>query len=791
MIYELLKNPDVLARAYEEVDRVFGGDLSAKPTYEQVNQLKYITQILKETLRLYPTAPAFALVPYKDEILAGKYKIKRHHQINVLLPMLHRDPEVWGETAEVFNPDNFLPEREAALPPNAYKPFGNGQRACIGRQFAMQEAALVIGMILQRFKLIDHKNYELKIKETLTLKPENLRIKVRPRDNCELRITNYELEDAEKSSEVSSKMLENTTHETPLLALYGSNMGTAEEIARRIAADAEENGFRVKVAPLDDFKNRLPKEGLLFISSASYNGLPPDNAAEFCEWLKDETLPTDILKGVTYAVFGCGNRDWASTFQAIPRFIDRRLSELGAKRLYALGEGDARDDFEGQFQNWYQPLRTEVAKELNLAFDSNESQRQLFKVEIVKGGQQSPFVNSLSAKPFHVLENRELHTEKSTRSTRHIELELPENTSYKAGDHLAVVPHNGDELINRVMSRFGFEENSFIRLRKTATRKTFLPTDETISLRRILRDYVELQEVATRTEIKILAEFTECPPHKIQMLAWSGDDPASEARYREEILSKRKSVLDLLEEFPACELPFELFLEMLAPLRPRYYSISSSPLADEKRLSITVAVVEENARSGHGIFKGVCSNYLKRQEDESTIYAFVKDTKSVFRLPENPKTPIIMIGPGTGIAPFRGFLQERLALKKSGAEIGDALLFFGCRHPEQDFIYEDELHEFENENIVKISTAFSRFDGQPKCYVQNEIYTKRDEIWQLLEDGAAIYVCGDASRMAPDVRLTFGAIYGEKNGANIEQSEKWLDEMTANGRYLVDVWASS
>ena len=230
---------------------------------------------------------------------------------------------------------------------------------------------------------------------------------------------------------------------------------------------------------------------------------------------------------------------------------------------------------------------------------------------------------------------------------------------------------------------------------------------------------------------------------------------------------------------------------MLAPLRPRYYSISSSPLADEKRLSITVAVVEENARSGHGIFKGVCTNYLKRQENESTIYAFVKDTKSVFRLPENPKTPIIMIGPGTGIAPFRGFLQERLALKKSGIEIGDALLFFGCRHPEQDFIYEDELHEFENENVVKISTAFSRSDGQPKCYVQNEIYTKRDEIWQFLENGAAVYVCGDASRMAPDVRLTVGAIYSEKTGANIEQSEKWLDEMTANGRYLVDIWASS
>ena len=185
VIYHLLNHPEVAARAYEEVDRVLGHDFSVKPTYAQVNQLTYITQILKETLRLFPTAPAYALVPYADTVLGGRYKIKRHHQINVLLPMLHRDPAVWGETAEVFNPENFAPEREAALPPNAYKPFGNGQRACIGRQFALQEATLVIGMILQRFKLIDHARYELKIKETLTMKPDNFKIRVRLRRDDE------------------------------------------------------------------------------------------------------------------------------------------------------------------------------------------------------------------------------------------------------------------------------------------------------------------------------------------------------------------------------------------------------------------------------------------------------------------------------------------------------------------------------------------------------------------------------------------------------------------------------
>jgi cytochrome P450/NADPH-cytochrome P450 reductase len=572
-------------------------------------------------------------------------------------------------------------------------------------------------------------------------------------------------------------------------------MGTAEELARRIAEDAEENGFAVKVAPLDDYTGRLPKEGLVFITSASYNGKPPDNAAQFYEWLEKMELKADSLNGVTYAVFGCGNRDWATTFQAVPRFIDKRLNELGAKRFYRHGEGDARDDFEGQFQSWYQPLRSLVARELKLKFEIDGKQKPLYKLEIVTAEKASPFVDSFAARPVRIAVNRELHHKEgetpSPRSTRHIELELPQDVTYAAGDHLGVIPHNAETLVKRVAARFGFERDAFIRLRKNGHRKTFLPVDETISIYRLLTDYVELQEVATRTQINTLAEYTECPPEKIKLAAWTGDDERSAARYREEVFDRRVSLIDLLEEFPACTLPFEVYLEMLSPLRPRYYSISSSPLFNERVCSITVAVVEGFARSGRGTFAGVCTNYLRRQMEDSVIYAFVKDTKSVFRLPDNPATPIIMVGPGTGIAPFRGFLQERAALKAQGQEIGASILFFGCRHPQQDFIYEDELRRFEEQGITRLSTSFSRVEGEPKCYVQNEIYVRRDEVWQMLQSGAVIYVCGDASRMAPDVGRTFAAIYSEKTGASGLEAERWLDEMTAQNRYLVDVWSSN
>ena len=173
-INALLNNPNVLNSAYEEVDRVLGSDPDVTPSYAQVSQLEFISQILKESLRLWPTAPGFSLYPFEDTVIGGRYEIKKEYQVLVLLPALHRDKSIWGTNPELFNPDNFTAQRNGRVQPSAYKPFGNGQRACIGRQFALHEATLVLGMVLHRFKLIDHQRYKLKIKETLTLKPDGL-----------------------------------------------------------------------------------------------------------------------------------------------------------------------------------------------------------------------------------------------------------------------------------------------------------------------------------------------------------------------------------------------------------------------------------------------------------------------------------------------------------------------------------------------------------------------------------------------------------------------------------------
>ena len=299
---------------------------------------------------------------------------------------------------------------------------------------------------------------------------------------------------------------------------------------------------------------------------------------------------------------------------------------------------------------------------------------------------------------------------------------------------------------------------------------------------------MELQQVATRKQIQIMSEHTRCPVTKPKLLAYVGDDMASGERYRSDVLGKRKSVFDLLEEHPACELPFHAYLEMLSLLAPRYYSISSSPSGDPAKCSITVGVVEGTASSGRGLYKGVCSNFMAGRRVGDTVHATVRETKAGFHLPQEPSVPIIMIGPGTGLAPFRGFLQERAAMKAGGAALGPAMLFFGCRHPDQDYLYADELKAFAAAGITELHVAFSRGDG-PKTYVQNLVAAQKDRVWNLIGQGATIYVCGDGSKMEPDVKAALLAIYRERTGSDADAASRWIDDLGASNRYVLDVWA--
>ena len=278
----------------------------------------------------------------------------------------------------------------------------------------------------------------------------------------------------------------------------------------------------------------------MLIFCASYNGAPPDNATQFVKWLGGD-LPKDAFAKVRYAVFGCGNSDWAATYQSIPRLIDGQLAAHGARGVYARGEGDARSDLDGQFESWFAKLAPLATREFGVDFEFQPQRRGRAAVHD-RAGARHRVVNAIVAlggvAPMKVLANSELQNKTganaSDRSTRHIEVELPAGISYRVGDHLSVVPRNDPALVDAVARRFGFLPADQIRLQVAEGRRAQLPVGDAVSVGRLLTDFVELQQVATRKQIQIMSEHTRCPVTKPKLLAYVGDD----AR-RDRALSRR------------------------------------------------------------------------------------------------------------------------------------------------------------------------------------------------------------------------------------------------------------
>ncbi len=798
-IYYLLKNPAFLDRARAEADAVLGSD--ASPTFEQIHRLTYTRQVLDEALRLWPTAPGFSRYPFEDTVIGDRYAIPAHTPITVLTPALHRDTSVWGPDAAEFDPEHMAPERLATISPNVYKPFGTGQRACIGRQFALQEAMLVLGMLLQRFDLEDHLGYRLKTKTTLTIKPDDFHIRVHRRAGLLLdrapRTDGHSGGDGASAAVAAPSVSTMTTplvhrHGTPLLVLFGSNLGTAESIATRLAREGTERGFDVTLGALDDHVDALPTDGALLVVCSSYNGTPPDNAAAFCRWI-GAAAPT-AADTVAYSVFGCGNTEWAATYQAVPTLLDEQLAAHGGRRVHPRGEGNAAADFDAQYRSWHAGLWAGVAGALDLPAEVAALGTAGPRLSITLTNRQltNPVIVSYHASPAQVRENRELihavNGDTPQRSTRHLEIALAPGTSYRAGDHLGVLPRNNIDLIRRVMARFALDAGQYVTIIPNSGTHTHLPIDEPAPLLGVLGSCVELQDVATRDDIDVLARYTDDAGQKAALQALTGDDEGSQARYREQVFVANRSVLDLLDRFPACRVPFEVYLDTLPPLRPRYYSISSSPLVSRETASITVGVLRAPARAGAGTFTGVCSGYLEQVPPNGTLFTFVREPSIAFRPPENPHVPMIMIGAGTGMAPFRGFLQERAAMRDQGVPVAASLLFFGCRSQETDLLYAEEMQAFERQGLVRVENAFSRSPAGGCRYVQQAMLDCADEVWGLLQQEAAVFVCGNASTIAPGVRASLTQIFKDHTGTGDADARAWLGGMRSADRFVEDIW---
>lgn len=737
-LYELLRNPGVLAQAYAEVDAVLPGD--DPPAYADLAKMPVLDRILKETLRLWPTAPAFAVAPFEDVVIGGRYRLRKDRRISVVLTALHRDPRVWAHP-ERFDIDRFLPEHEARLPAHAYMPFGQGERACIGRQFALTEAKLALALMLRRFAFHDPYDYQFKLKETLTIKPDNLVLRARRRRPHERIVSHAVAADATAPAQAEVR-----GQGQALTVLCASSLGTARELAEQIHAGAVGAGFDARLADLDDIVGALPTPGLAVIVAATYNGRAPDSGRRFEAMLDAGAAAGYRADGLRLALLGCGNSQWA-TYQAFPRRVFDFFTAAGAVPLLPRGEADGNADFDQAAERWlaqlWQALQADGAGGEAPTVSAEVRSLATIRAETLPAGTQ----------PFTVLANTELvndpnglwdfSLEAPRTSTRDIRLQLPPGVTYQTGDHVAVWPQNEGDLVELLCERLALDPDAMVTLSAPHGAGRGLPIGQPLPVRQLLTHFVELQDVVSRQTLRALARATRCPFTQQALAALASDDP--EHGYAAQVAARRLGIVDVLAAHPAVTLSLAGLLACVAPMRPRFYSIASSPLVSPDVATLLVGTVWAPALSGRGQFRGVASTWLHGLAPGARVTASIRTPNPPFAPEADPQVPMLLIGPGTGIAPFRGFLEERAAQQAAGQAVAPVQLYAGCRHPDHDWLYYDEIAGWAAQGVAEVHAAYSVVPGAPR-YVQDLLWQRREAVWAQLQAGATVYVCGDGRR---------------------------------------------
>jgi cytochrome P450/NADPH-cytochrome P450 reductase len=558
---------------------------------------------------------------------------------------------------------------------------------------------------------------------------------------------------------------------TRALFLHGSNYGTCREFAASLADEAAAIGCETAVAPLDAYAYGLPTDRLVVITAASYNGQPTDDATAFAAWL--DATPT--AEDIRYAVLGVGDRNWAATYQHVPTRIDERLAELGGTRFLERAAADASGDLAGTVRAFTARLRTALLEQYGDpdATDTEEP-TAAYEVRTLTGGPLDSLAERHGLVPMTVTEAYDLTAPDHQRTKRFVRLALPDGTAYRTGDHLTVLPVNDQDAVERAATALGLDPDTVLDIRATRPRRDGIAVDRPLTVRQLLTRHVELQDRPTADQLSALAAANPCPPERAALAALGDDDP--------------RTLVEVIEAHPALRgaLDWPTLLGLLAPLRPRHYSVSSSPATDPAHADLMVSLLEAPARSGNGTYRGVGSGYLISVKPGDTVLARIQPCREVFRIDDS--APVVMVAAGTGLAPFRGAIAERGALLAAGSQLASALCYFGCDAPDADFLHADELRAAEAAGAVSLRPAFSAAPVDGVAFVQHRIAAEADEVWDLLTAGARVYVCGDGSRMAPGVRDAFRTLHADRTPGG--DSEQWLNDLIAAGRYVEDVYAA-
>jgi sulfite reductase (NADPH) flavoprotein alpha-component len=541
-----------------------------------------------------------------------------------------------------------------------------------------------------------------------------------------------------------------------LLILFGSQTGTAEGLAKRTATEALKHGLKARVLDMNSFASIdwTQERYVLMVTSTWGDGDPPDNAAAFWSFLNSGTASR--LEHINYSVLALGDRNY-SDFCGAGKKFDARLEQLGAKRLHPLAECDT--DYEAPANAWlsgiwlaFQKLSSETPAQVK----ESQSQSQVAPGPKVYS-KTNPF-------PARLIANRKLNGEGSLKETRHFEISLKDSgLNYEVGDALGVMPSNCPNLADEVLLALKCDGEEAVKLANGIE----------VSFRKALVENFQITRVSSGF-LKILAERSNDEQLKGLL--------AQEAKAELDKFLYGRELIHLLLSHPEVSFTPGEMAALLPKLQPRLYSISSSPRMHPGEVHLTVAIVRYDS---HGRpCKGVCSTFLADRVDEQTpVPVFVQPSHG-FRLPQNPDTPIIMIGPGTGVAPFRAFLEERRAI---GAH-GKNWLFFGDQCRAADFLYADELESMlKDGHLTNLDTAFSR-DQAEKIYVQQRMLEKSAQLWEWLETGAHVYVCGDAKRMAKDVDAALHQLIQSAGERNPGQAAEYVQKLKVEKRYQRDVY---
>ncbi|XP_016360983.1 NADPH--cytochrome P450 reductase-like [Sinocyclocheilus anshuiensis] len=562
-----------------------------------------------------------------------------------------------------------------------------------------------------------------------------------------------------------------------IVVFYGSQTGTAEEFANRLAKDAHRYGMKGMAADPEEYDmselSRLTEveNSIAIFCMATYGeGDPTDNAQDFYDWLQEGDAD---FSGVKYTVFALGNKTYEH-YNSMGKYVDKRLAELGARRIFDLGMGD--DDGKCSFP-WLpsDPGGDFMVYLLSFIVCSHRP-----------FDSKNPFLAAVTV-------NRKLN-KAGDRHLMHLELDITgSKIRYESGDHVAVYPINDSVIVNRIGDLLGVDLDTVISLNnldEESNKKHPFPCPSTY--RTALTHYLDITNPPRTNVLYELAQYATEPKDQENMRKMASSSPEGKALYQSWVLDSCRNILAILEDFPSLRPPIDHLCELLPRLQARYYSIASSSKVHANSIHICAVVVEYETKTGR-VNKGVATNWLKNKMPtdnghKATVPMYIR--KSQFRLPFKSTNPVIMVGPGTGIAPFMGFVQERGWLKEQGKDVGDTVLYYGCRYKKEDFLYQEELEEFEKTGVLTaLNVAFSR-DQAEKVYVQHLLKKNKEAVWRLVHsDNAHIYICGDARNMARDVQNAFYEIAEELGGLSRSQAVDYVKKLMTKGRYSQDVWS--